>query len=88
MPGGASVAVMRLAQGQFGWVDLSTTDVPAAKDFYANFFGWQYEDVPTPIGLDYTMCRVDGQLVAGIGPMPPVMADAGAPSTWNSYVIV
>jgi predicted enzyme related to lactoylglutathione lyase len=79
---------MRLAQGQFGWVDLSTTDVPAAKDFYAAFFGWQYEDVPTPIGLDYTMCRVDGQLVAGIGPMPPVMADAGVPSTWNSYVIV
>lgn len=79
---------MRLNQGQFGWVDLSTTDVEAAKTFYAGLFGWEYEDIPTPMGVDYTMCHLGGGLVAGLGPMPPGMADTGAPSTWNSYVIV
>lgn len=79
---------MKLKQGQFGWVDLSTTDVAAAKAFYAGLFGWQYEDMPTPMGVDYTMCRVRDKLVAGLGPMSPGMLDVGAPSTWNSYVIV
>lgn len=79
---------MRLNQGQFGWVDLSTTDVDAAKAFYTGLFGWQYDDIPTPMGVDYTMCHLGGELVAGLGPMPPGMVDTGAPSTWNSYVIV
>lgn len=79
---------MRLAQGQFGWVDLATTDVAAAKRFYEGLFGWEYEDIPTPMGVDYTFCRVDGQLVAGLSPQSPGMADAGVPSTWNSYVMV
>ena len=79
---------MRLHHGQFGWVDLGTTDVPSAKAFYGALFDWEFEDVPTPMGVDYTMCRRDGQLVAGMGPMPPAMVDAGAPPTWNSYVMV
>ena len=73
----------------FGWVDLQTSDVAAAKAFYAGLFGWTYEDMPTPMGVDYTMCcdrRPDGG--RAWGPMPPDMAAAGAPSTWNSYVIV
>jgi uncharacterized protein len=72
--------------GLFGWVDLVTTDVAAAKDFYSGLFGWTTEDIPTPMGPSYTMCRKDGKLVAGIGPQPPDMA--GAPSLWNSYVLV
>jgi predicted enzyme related to lactoylglutathione lyase len=79
---------MKLTPGQFGWADLSTTDVAAAKRFYTGLFGWEHEDVPTPMGPDYTMCRIDGQMIAGLGPMPPGMSAAGAPSTWNSYVIV
>lgn len=79
---------MRLAHGTFGWVDLQTTDVAAAKDFYSGFFGWTYEDMPTPMGVDYTMCYLDGQMVTGMGPQPPTMTAAGAPSMWNSYVFV
>jgi predicted enzyme related to lactoylglutathione lyase len=79
---------MRLTHGTFGWVDLQTTDVAAAKDFYSGFFGWTYEDLPTPMGVDYTMCYLDGQLVSGMGPLPAEMAAAGAPCLWNSYVFV
>jgi predicted enzyme related to lactoylglutathione lyase len=74
--------------GLFGWVDLVTTDVPAAKAFYEGRFGWRTEDMPTPMGPAYTMCSIDGGVVAGIGPQPPGMAEAGMPSLWNSYVLV
>ena len=79
---------MRYPDGFFGWVDLVTTDVDAATAFYSGLFGWETEAVPTPMGPAYTLCRKDGQLVAGIGPQPPGMAEAGMPSLWNSYVMV
>jgi predicted enzyme related to lactoylglutathione lyase len=72
--------------GLFGWVDLATTDVAAAKAFYEGLLGWTTEDVPTPMGPAYTMCSLDGKVVAGIGPQPPGMA--GMPSVWSSYVLV
>ena len=70
---------MRRTPGTCGWVDLLTTDVAAAKQFYATLFGWTYEDLPTPIGVDYTMCYVDGGMVCGIAPQPSAMAAAGVP---------
>jgi predicted enzyme related to lactoylglutathione lyase len=79
---------MRLAHGTFGWVDLQTSDVAVAKAFYAGLFGWTYEDMPTPMGVDYTMCFSGGQMVTGMGPQPGDMAAAGVPSMWNSYVFV
>lgn len=77
---------MQKPHGLFGWVDLMAIDVAAAKSYYEGLFGWTTEDVPTPMGPAYTMCSLDGRLVAGIGPVPP-----GAPgehSLWNSYVLV
>ena len=79
---------MRLTPGTFGWADLLTTDVAAAKKFYAGLFGWTYEDLPTPVGVDYTMCYVDGEMVSGLGPQPPLMAASEAPPVWNAYVFV
>lgn len=79
---------MNLTHGTIGWVDLQSTDVDSAKAFYTALFGWTYEDMPTPMGVDYTMCYVDGQTVAGMSPQPGEMAAAGVPSMWNSYVMV
>ena len=79
---------MPVTPGTFGWADLLTTDVAAAKQFYAGLFGWTYEDLPTPVGIDYTMCYVDGQMVSGLGPQPPGMSESGAPPVWNAYVFV
>jgi uncharacterized protein len=71
------------------WVDLTTTDVEAAKNFYASLFGWQWEaaDVPPDLGA-YWMARLDGELVAGLSPQPEEMAGQGIPSTWNTYINV
>ncbi len=74
--------------GQVGWVDLTTSDVAAAKAFYGSLLGWEFEDVATPVGVDYTMCHFEGQLVAGMGPQPEPWREAGMPSVWNPYVIV
>jgi predicted enzyme related to lactoylglutathione lyase len=32
--------------GSFCWIELATTDQPAAKKFYSSLFGWQVNDMP------------------------------------------
>ena len=65
----------------FCHVELNTTDVKKAKDFYSKLFDWKLEDMP---GGDYTMIGVGEGTGGGImkNPIP------GAPSFWLSYVLV
>lgn len=71
------------------WVDLGTTDVADAKRFYSGVFGWESSDMPTgQEGMDYTLFTMGGRVVAGAGPLPSTMAEAGMPPFWNSYVNV
>jgi len=69
----------------FCHVELNTTDVKKAKDFYTKLFDWKLEDVPapTPDGA-YTMIKVGEGTGGGLmkSPIP------GAPSFWLSYVLV
>jgi uncharacterized protein len=74
--------------GTFSWADLSTTDQPAAKTFYAGLFGWEAEDNPIGDGAVYSMMKLDGQEVAAIAHQPQQQRDAGAPPVWNSYITV
>src|SRR5262245_42379660 len=77
------------APGTFCWVELTASDQPGAKSFYAELFGWQAEDIPMgESGSAYSMMRLDGKDVAAIAPQPQQQRDAGAPSMWNSYVAV
>jgi predicted enzyme related to lactoylglutathione lyase len=64
------------------WVDLSTPDPAAARDFYARLFGWDVAVEQDPQYGGYAMARIDGADVAGIG---PTMAP-GAPAAWNLYI--
>src|SRR5437764_1341984 len=67
----------------FCHIELNTTDVKKAKDFYSKLFDWKLEDMPSP-GGGYTMIKVGEGTVGGImqNPIP------GAPSFWLSYVLV
>ncbi|MCW3057267.1 MAG: Glyoxalase/bleomycin resistance protein/dioxygenase [Solirubrobacterales bacterium] len=76
------------APGTFCWTDLTTTDQPAAKQFYGALFGWEAEDLPVGDGVSYSMMRLRGKDVAAISPQPPQQREAGAPPAWNSYVSV
>jgi predicted enzyme related to lactoylglutathione lyase len=66
--------------GQPCWIDLGTPDPPAAADFYSELFGWQVE---APDSDGYRLCRLDGQLVAALGPG----TDPGAPY-WTNNISV
>lgn len=72
--------------GEFCWVDLATTDVEGAKDFYNDLLGVEAKDAPgDPEETGgYGFLMQDGKMVAGIG---PVQADEGH-SAWASYVKV
>ena len=70
----------------FCWVDLATTDVDAAKEFYGSLFGWSYFDMPTPLGYHYSLCQIDGYNVAGMSILPQEMMDQGIPPVWSSYI--
>jgi predicted enzyme related to lactoylglutathione lyase len=74
--------------GTFSWADVTTTDQPAAKEFYSGLFGWEAEDMPVGDGVAYSMMKQDGRNVAAISPQPQQQREAGVPPTWNSYVTV
>ena len=72
-------------EGEVCWTDLQTSDVAAAKAFYAAVFGWRYEDLPTPDGRSYAQAFLGGDLVTVIAPQHPQQQAAGAPGQWNVY---
>jgi len=74
--------------GTFSWTDLTTTDQDAAKQFYTALFGWTYDDNPVGENMVYSMAVVDDKPVAAISPQPQQQREAGAPSSWNSYITV
>jgi predicted enzyme related to lactoylglutathione lyase len=78
--------VSEYPNGVFNWVDLSTSDTEAAKAFYSALFGWESVDVPTGMGTMYTMLKLDGYNVAGLGPLDPTLQEQGHAPFWSSYV--
>lgn len=72
-------------EGRFCWVDLATTDPTAAKGFYGELFGWDYEDMPAPGDHPYTMAKAYGTEVAAISGLPPGMEGKLVP-VWSSYI--
>lgn len=55
----------------FVWVDLSTFDLQAAKHFYSQCLGWQYQKM----GTDYWLREMQQYLVAGMFTMPKKLAE-------------
>lgn len=77
------------APGRFCWVDLGTTDAPAAKRFYTGLFGWSAEDMPMGDGMSYTMFHLGGKSVAALYQQDPQQQQAmGIPPNWLSYICV
>ncbi len=74
-------------QGRVVWFNLETSDLRAARDFYAEAVGWgvqEWGDCPKP----YTMWTVDGAPLGGVGELLPEMKAAGVPPHWVGYVAV
>jgi uncharacterized protein len=64
------------------WIDLGVADIAKAKAFYGGLFGWDIQDGPPEAG-GYSICAIDGDPVAGIGPQ---MGPADMPTFWTTYL--
>jgi predicted enzyme related to lactoylglutathione lyase len=64
------------------WIDLSTTDPAAARDFYSKVFGWNAEVNPDPQYGGYAIAKVDGEDAAGIGGTQ----SPDQPAAWSVYI--
>ncbi|WP_172827817.1 VOC family protein, partial [Mycobacterium colombiense] len=63
------------------WIDLTTSDVARAQQFYGTVFGWTFES-SGPEYHGYVNAAKDGHLVAGIMANRP---EAGSPDHWATY---
>jgi predicted enzyme related to lactoylglutathione lyase len=72
--------------GVFIWHELSTSNVPDVKRFYADLFGWTAHDMPMAGGSTYTLFRRGGTDIAGC--MPNQGHGKGSPPAWLVYVAV
>jgi predicted enzyme related to lactoylglutathione lyase len=64
------------------WIDLSTSDAAAARDFYSGVFGWEMEISDDPQYGGYATAKVGDRSVAGIGPKQ----DPDQPTVWALYI--
>jgi hypothetical protein len=66
------------APGTPCWIDLNTSDPSAARAFYTELFGWQFE---TNEESHYATARKDGKRVCGLNDM----AITEQPPAWLTY---
>jgi uncharacterized protein len=56
--------------GKFVWADYFTSDVEAARTFYAALFGWQWREISADPEHRYGIFYLDGEAVAGVAYRP------------------
>jgi predicted enzyme related to lactoylglutathione lyase len=71
--------------GRFTWYELMTTDMAAAKTFYAEVVGWGAQDASTP-GLAYSLFTAAKAAVGGLMELPADARKMGATPRWMGYV--
>jgi predicted enzyme related to lactoylglutathione lyase len=74
--------------GSFAWTELLTRDLPKAKQFLHDVFGWDTESMPlgpdAPEGAAYTIWQLNGEQIGGAMDMPS-MVPAEVPAYWQVY---
>lgn len=68
--------------GAPNWIDLTTSDLERAQQFYGAVFGWTYETGGPEYG-GYVTASVDGNVVAGLMSNDPQW---NAPDAWTTYL--
>lgn len=70
--------------GKFVWADLFTNDLPAAREFYAGVFGWEWRWVSEQAPRLYGLFYAQGQPVAGVAHIDPPQVE-GRYARWIHY---
>ena len=63
------------------WIDLTSSDLGRAQEFYGTVFGWTFEDKGPALG-GYILAAKDGHTVAGMGTNVPQWP---FPDGWSTY---
>jgi predicted enzyme related to lactoylglutathione lyase len=71
--------------GRFVWYELMTTDMTAAKVFYASVVGWGAQDASTP-RMAYALFTVSKAFVSGLVGLSEDARKLGATPRWVGYV--
>jgi predicted enzyme related to lactoylglutathione lyase len=74
--------------GAFCWIELGTTDQPAAKSFYSSLFGWNPKDMPMGPSDLYTLFRLEGRDAAAGYTLRADQRAEGVTPHWMIYVTV
>jgi predicted enzyme related to lactoylglutathione lyase len=74
--------------GSFCWIELSTTDQNAAKNFYSSLFGWEVNDMPMGPDDFYTIFKLQAGDVSAACTLRPDQRAQGVPPNWLIYVAV
>jgi predicted enzyme related to lactoylglutathione lyase len=75
------------SHGRFVWYELMTTDMEAAKAFYAGVMGLSPRDVSAP-GSAYSLFTIGDSPVAGLVNLPEDARRTGVMPHWIGYVAV
>jgi predicted enzyme related to lactoylglutathione lyase len=73
------------SHGRFVWYELLTTDMDAAKAFYAEVVGWGTQDASKP-GMAYTLFTAGGTSVSGLMRLSEDARKLGLRPSWLGYV--
>lgn len=71
----------RRIPGTVGWIDLTTTDIDAARVFYGNLFGWRMEQADSPFDGAW-VGFAGGKSAAGMMRCPTEFGEAGLTAAW------
>jgi len=66
------------------WIDLTSSDIERAQDFYGTVFGWTFESAGPQYG-GYVNAAKDGHPVAGLMANRP---ESQTPDNWAIYCCV
>lgn len=83
MTGPSSPTGQELRQGQPNWIELTSSDLPAARAFYTAVFNWQFIDQGEDF-MGYNMVLNQGRPVAGAIPSRP---DPDHPQSGNAWIV-
>jgi predicted enzyme related to lactoylglutathione lyase len=71
--------------GTICWQELATKDLPAAKDFYKEMFGWNLEQSKIA-PMEYSEIHFGGKAVGGMMQIDERFGDPPPPSHWTTYI--
>jgi len=80
--------IAKHAPGNFCWVELATTDQPAAQAFYEKIFGWSADNMPIGADSVYTIFQLEGRHAAAACTIRPEQREHGVPPHWGLYIAV